>query len=1104
MCEGPRRVLRSSIGLAEATAFLYNRNAVRLFRLLASEAKVPDSPVFKLERLYVGTLASSGERTSATPGVIARTPGVTPGHAAECVRAARLPVPPAADLSEAMPGAVGLFRGETVDFILAKAQRNDSGLGQVLYILLPAEALRALEGNVLALRPLGMTNMPSFSAVKDNLLPFELRDAAPLSADAQVEALYNLILTCQDSFAAIEGLLAALVQGQPLAITSAPPSLDLRLQFIQGLLSLLPVPARVGITFATTVQDAAATQAQLKFLARPAPPAGHLVFDWAAGRLLSDPPADSYSRYMVAQLRLDPSLVVEQTQDLSRTTVWRAMHKENLGRALAWVSRRAAIDQTVRDGQPADRATVASILREDPTLSDDLRLAYARHLLAFALALNDTASADVIPAVAVTSPTIAAAISEQLTAAIEAGQASAVTALLDRWLRRIPEASALRWHAILHQAAAAHLAGLLEQDDLGPAIRFLNEAQAAPPTLRFRQALPELLRLAQRPARTHTRLAEAVFLTAVEVLPAGDLYRLLGDSELVNQLPTPLQTALTYLQPVPRRDAPPHVLDHGARAFGEGHRMLILTRLVEWAMFLQRPELVDVGALQAVLVIAQSPQAAQFHNLIQHIVQEFSQISAIHVLDEPGPRVLVQLLLETHHYEDAIAMLEFYQYSVFGPARLADFARLAEELFRLTALPSEEITKALEHLEGSQVRPEPRAMIYCGALQNRQWAADQEYAAHRLTSMIFNDTSLITVVGQENALNLLQFHARPHNALDALRVGAALIEHTLAMGLEGTALVARMWPLITWDQDVTGVSLELLRRYIRGLPIQHVPGVITFLEREIGTDFAEALRAAYLMRLALEKADLVEFAGRVHTAAALFTDMATAYHTSKELPPIHRLRRELDTLTGGLSDPERGRLASNALAILQQAYELGQQDMLRQHNREHMAAQLLDNAIPPENGVDLLRFIGGILGDHQRLPLALEREAMAHLFGSRSAAIFLRETDAITRLLAGLLRAFEDEFACCVTAGAMVGELDSLWNTLSLYNQRRLRDQFAADCQHLADVLGVMAERATARVLANSNVGRQLEIGLRQPASALEARRWIHGYFARKHVRTHP
>ena len=425
-----------------------------------------------------------------------------------------------------------------------------------------------------------------------------------------------------------------------------------------------------------------------------------------------------------------------------------------------------------------------------------------------------------IPAVAVTSPTIAAAISEQLTAAIEAGQASAVTALLDRWLRRIPEASALRWHAILHQAAAAHLAGLLEQDDLGPAIRFLNEAQAAPLTLRFRQALPELLRLAQRPAGLTGW--PAVFLTPVEVLPRAIFIACWATASSLTSFHA-AQTALAYLQPVPRRDAPPHVLDHGARAFGEGHRMLILTRLVEWAMFLQRPELVDVGALQAVLVIAQSPKAAQFHNLIQHIVQEFSQVSAIHVLDEPGPRILVQLLLETRHYEDAIAMLEFYQYSVFGLERLADFARLAEELFRLTALPSEEITKALEHLEGSQIRPEPRAMIYCGALQNRQWATDQEYAAHRLTSMIFNDTSLITVVGQENALNLLQFHARPHNALDALRVGAALIEHTLALGLEGTTLVARMWPLITWDQDVTGCRWAATR-YIRGLPIQHAGG----------------------------------------------------------------------------------------------------------------------------------------------------------------------------------------------------------------------------------------------------------------------------------------
>ena len=1060
--------------------------------------------VFQLERVYLGTLVDNRQRISATPGVIARTPGITPAQVTECVQAARLASPPPADLSEAMPGAIGLFRGQTIDFILAKAQPNNAGFAQVLYILVPVDPLRALGGNVMALRSLGMMDMPSFKTVKDNLLPFELRDAAPPSADEQTNALYDLIVYCHDSFSTVEGLLAGLVQGVPLAIVNSPPSLDLRLRFTQGLLSLLPIPARVGITFATHVRDFGATPAQIKFSTQRAAPSGHLIFDWSAGKLLNDAPSDSYSHYMVAQLRLDPSLVVEQTQELSRTTVWRAMHKENLGRALAWVSRRAAIDRTVLDGQPADRDLVASILREDPTLSDDLRLAYARHLLAFALALNEPESADVIPAVAATSPAIASAITDQLTTAIDAGRAAAVYALLDRWLRRIPEASALHWHSILHTAAAKRLTDLLAEGAIDPAITFLNDIQAALPSLRFHEIMPSLVRLAQRPARTHARLAETVFLIAADALPAGDLYRLLGDGEFVRQLPPPLQTALSYLQPTPRRGAPPHVLDQGARAFGDGRRMLILTRLAEWAMFLQRPELIDLSALQALLVMAQSPQADRFHNLIQHIVQEFSQISAIQVLDPPGPRILVQLLLEIGHYEDTVALLEFYQYTVFGLERLADFVKLVEELFRMLALPSGEITKALEHLEGSQIRPEPRAMMYCGALQNRQWAADQDYAAHRLTSMIFNDTNLITVIGQENALNLLKFHARPHNALDALRVGAALVEHTLAMGAEGATLLTRMWPLITWDDEVTGVSLELLRRYIRGVPIQHVPSVIRFLESQIGTDFAETLRASYLMRLALDKADLLEFAERIHIAAALFADIAAAYHTSKEPMPNHRLRRDLDTMTGGLSDAERSQLASNILAILHQVFELGHRDTLLKRNRERIAAQLLENTAAPENGVDLLRFIGGALGDHQRLPLSLERETMAHLFGSRSAAIFLRETDAVTRLLGGLLRAFEDEFACCVTAGALVAELDSLWNTLSLYNQRRIREQFAADCQHLAEVIGIMTERANNRVLSNNHAGRQLEIGLRQPTSALEALRWIHGYFAHKHVRSRP
>ncbi|MBI5959068.1 MAG: hypothetical protein HY866_10060, partial [Chloroflexi bacterium] len=330
-----------------------------------------ESQTFQLARLYYGHLVAGGNRISATPGVIARTADITPAQVTECLHLAKLAPPSPQETNPDMPGSLALFRGETIDFILAKAQYTEAGIPQVLYLLMPVAPLRAMGGHVLALRSLALMEMPPFASVKTNLQPYEMRELASPSAEIQTDTLLDLLVYCHDSIKHVEGLLAALVTGWPLAIVNSPASLDLRLRFLQGLLCLLPLPARVGITFATHVADPASSQAQVKFTSQRIVPPQHLVYDWGKGEMITPPPEHSYSHYMVAQLRLDPSLVIEQTARLSRTAVWRAMHRENLGRALAWVSRRAALDQTVQQGLPADREAVASILREDPTLSDD-------------------------------------------------------------------------------------------------------------------------------------------------------------------------------------------------------------------------------------------------------------------------------------------------------------------------------------------------------------------------------------------------------------------------------------------------------------------------------------------------------------------------------------------------------------------------------------------------------------------------------------------------------------------------------------------------------------------------------------------------------------
>jgi hypothetical protein len=499
--------------------------------------------------------------------------------------------------------------------------------------------------------------------------------------------------------------------------------------------------------------------------------------------------------------------------------------------------------------------------------------------------------------------------------------------------------------------------------------------------------------------------------------------------------------------------------------------------------------------------MAQSPSVEEYQGLIQQVVDSLSQPSTIQVLEPPGPRILLQILLQTHDYNGVVGMLEFYQNSVYGLERLNEFTQLAGELFRMVALPPEALNEALTYLEGSPLRPEPRAAIYCNALINRQWAEDQDYAARRLTTMIFNDHNLIGVIGQENVLRLLDFYAHSQNALDSLRVAAALIDQSLHQGTEGAALIVRMWPSVTWNKEATAAAVELTKRFLRGVPVRQISSLITYFTAQLGPEVGEMLRATALMRRVLGDMDVLQAAESVHIAAEMLTDMAVTYHTNRELPPIHRLRHDLDTMPGGLSEPERQQVAQNTLLIPRLIHELGRE---RSRKKGKVATEelLVQGQTAPQNGVDLLRFIGGYFAERQIIPMNLEREEMAHLLGSRSAAMFLRETTAMTRLLTGLKAAFENKEGGAITPQALADELASLWSSLSLYQQRRTQEAFARDCQQLADVMSLMADKSSDRFQSDSGTGRQLETGQRRPETALEALRWIHGYFARKHARS--
>src|SRR5947208_1400297 len=184
---------------------------------------IDQTRVFQLARLYLALAAQDG--AAPTLQLLARTPGVRPEHIAECRRAANLMPPPPDQRTDAMPGSLGLFRGETIDFIIAKAQVGSNGLPAFQYLLAPAAATRWLGGNIRVFEAYAREPIPQFTSQRTDLPPFVLDHPEPPDKDAQTDDLLALMGLCKNNLKIIGGLLGALVQAMGLGIINAPSSL---------------------------------------------------------------------------------------------------------------------------------------------------------------------------------------------------------------------------------------------------------------------------------------------------------------------------------------------------------------------------------------------------------------------------------------------------------------------------------------------------------------------------------------------------------------------------------------------------------------------------------------------------------------------------------------------------------------------------------------------------------------------------------------------------------------------------------------------------------------------------------------------------------------
>lgn len=1053
---------------------------------------------FQLEQFYLVLSGTAGIQ------VLARSAAIRPEHIVECRRVAALLPPPAVLRSGGMPLAFGIFRGETVDYIIAKAMAAPHNAALVHYVLVPGAALRALGGNLHLIEPFAGQPIPVEQ--RNTLSPLSLVNALPPTAEAQIDDMLALMGYCRNSLKVMTGLLAALVQGWGIAVVNAPPALHDRLTFVQGLLSLLPAPARVAITFATCVSDPAVTNPQIKFLVNDSALEHHVTFDWATGKLRQDPPDDPYARFIMTQLRLDASLVVEQTEKLARTAVWRAMRRENMASALAWASKRASIDSAVVDGLPADRELVASVLREDPTLPDDLRLAYVRHLLAFSLALGDLTHTEIIPTAAAQNREIADVVYEQLWIATSTDRAPVVYDIVERWITQAPPgADTSRWRPLLGQAALARTNTLLagEPEKL---ITYLSSFLDTPPVLQLESAIAQIIGVCRKRAYDNHDVAQVVFLLAVTHLPLAGLQRLLADSTFTNRLPPALRAAFPFLTPDGPKPAPAGVLARAAEAFGRERQPIILARLLEWALTVARLDLLDADVLGDLVGVAISPVGDRYDLLFQHVVHDLSNLNLLKNLRVDVQRRLIELSLSRRRYDEAVRQLSIFQEMLYQGGRERDMSQLTRLVFREVPIDTRALLAALDNVQRGQLKPATIANADIGVLEARNWSTEVEPAARHLTELFYSDPRLIAITGVEPAMRLLRANAERKDGAEALRAAGAIIEYALTFEEHPPELVEQVYALLNWDSKVAEEGLEVMRNYVRGAAHDRA----LTLPRRLGEKYGEGVRtmleATYRMRLCIGGTDMAAFADEVQVAARLLIDLSVFYYEGRDLPQVFKLRRNVEGMPGGLTEPERSRLARNLITMSEQIVKLYQlyRACFPRRNRAEIDARrtgLIKNRTLPVSAVEALLWLSGILDEGQTaVVLNLNREAPAYLLGTRSLNIFVRETDLIVKLLGGLLEAFPEEMPIEIDRRAWETEIDALWGMLSLYKQREIHRPLVENLQYLAQILLVVGERTNERHLQMSGYGRQLYIGRAQPRSVTEVLRWLAGYFAHEHT----
>jgi hypothetical protein len=1040
---------------------------------------------FLFEHFYHGQLLQGGT-LQGDARLLALSPGVRNEQVAAALIEAPIPSQPGM-------GAWALVRGKTIPFLLVQSQP-----GMRHYIVVPVDTLRALGGNLKALLELVEPEIKKFDTTGHSLPPLMMPNVGFPSSAAQEESMLDLMTATRDRLDVIEALLAAIIHGVQIVVKGAPPELEKRVGFVEGLLALLPPPARFGVTFTTYSTPDTLLDSQICFYGdEHTPPDNTLVYQWGQSDVSGAKAEDEYARYIKSQLRLDTGLVIEQTTTLTPVAGWRIREGEALAEALKYASYRLKVDNALLNHQPVGAPEVAKVLAEDPTLTNELRVVYIQHLLAFALALGEDENADLLANAARGHPDLERAILREMGEALGDGKAEHVYRRVSLWRQRPDGFQGMYWQELAQRAAVAYAQTLAQSGNPEVLNSFLDELRDSMSPVEMAAIATQLIEITLPLSAQHRKLAETVFVLSASALATERLQRLMGSRALVAQLPAGMRELIAYMGSAERGTPREGMLAQAISDFGTQWRSLLFIRLTEIVMLAGLYDLLDPHTIKGLAEAANSAWGDAHDTTLRWIVRTLSNDDVLATLNPASRLPLLQILMGRRAYADVANELQKHSRLFYPADKQLQFAQMSYNLLAESALPLAEIPGALQTLLDKGVKPLPLAMAHFGALQRNHWPPTLEGVAASVTELIYNNRLIAESLPPDMLMELLNYHVERRDSNLALRVSSLLPASAARRGDAGITVMIQMYRIMNWNDEGKAAALEGLRRYIRRSSDNLVQQALTRLGRELGDQVRQALEATVTLYQMMGGEDIGDYAYSLHTVSEFLYDTSLTYADKNSTPTVTSLLSDLDSLAGGLSNDERRALSTAMLELARLLSGLGiQHKQAHPREQDEQIEGLLAGKGTANSILDVFRVMGGYFARGRRLSVRGERTVSNHPLGDRASHVLLREVEQINRLFKSALRAIPPDKRASLLASALQDEIESLWGDISLHERRTLVRDLAIDLQRIPEITLTINERADIKVLQDdSGLARKLESANRRPENVLEFYRLVHGYF---------